>query len=200
MLPSAVAPVKPPSLYAFNYEVVIDIFYNHDMAGTTFGWLSIVCNGTTFHVITLVCEGAGTPKSAKYFKKFESHWVRWAGFPLVVSTDRGLHNRGTFSRGLCANGAYLRQAALEAPEHIGRGERHGGIMKSVMKTLIKPHHVIGKEQMKQVAVVANQVKNDTMRRGGFTPPQWVLGKYPRRPGSLAEENEWGQLGVLEAQQ
>ena len=73
-------------------------------------------------------------------------------------------------------------------------------MKDVMRNLIKQHHVIGKSQMKQVAAVAQEVKNDTLRRGGFAPSQWVLGRYPRRPGSLAEEDEWGQLGVLTAQQ
>ena len=73
-------------------------------------------------------------------------------------------------------------------------------MKDVMKNLIKQHHVIGKSQMKQVAAVSQEVKNDTLRRGGFAPSQWVLGRYPRRPGSLAEEDEWGQLGVLTAQQ
>eukprot|EP00971_Amphidinium_carterae_P045971 904510-Amphidinium_carterae.1 len=39
-----------------------------------------------------------------------------------------------------------------------------------------------------------------MRRGGYAPSQWVLGRYPRRPGALAEEDEWAQLGTLQAQQ
>eukprot|EP00972_Heterocapsa_arctica_P041389 6104560-Heterocapsa_arctica.AAC.1 len=69
-----------------------------------------------------------------------------------------------------------------------------------MKAIIKEHHVVGKLQMKQAAAVAMQVKNDSLRRGGFSPSQWLLGKHPRRPGSRAEEDEWGQLGVLKAQQ
>ena len=52
------------------------------------------------------------------------------------------------------NGTYLRQAGLEAPEQIGRGERHGGLMQSAMMAVIKEHHVIGKDQMKQVAIYA----------------------------------------------
>eukprot|EP00972_Heterocapsa_arctica_P101246 14924055-Heterocapsa_arctica.AAC.1 len=71
---------------------------------------------------------------------------------------------------------------------IARAERHGGFMKSTMKTIIKEHHVIGTLQMKQAAAVAMQVKNDSLRRGGFSPSQWVLGKHPRRPGPLAEED------------
>ena len=198
-VPSKAAIVKAPSLYAFNYEVIIDVFYTQDMDGVTFGYLSIVDNGTTFHVIALVCEGHGTPKSAKCYRKFQTYWVSWAGYPQIVTTDRGLHNRGAFARGLTANGTYLRQAALEAPEQIGRGERHGGIFKGLMKPVIKQHHVRGKEQMKQVAAVVAEEKNDGMRRNGFAPSQWVLAKFPRRPGSMAEEAEWGQLGVLAGQ-
>ena len=50
---------------------------------------------------------------------------------------------------------------LEAPEHIGRGERHGGIIKSAMKAVIREHNVIGKDQMKQVAIIAMEGKSDT---------------------------------------
>ena len=197
--------MKAPSLYAFNHEVIIDIFYSHDMMGDVFGFLSVVCIGTTFHVIVLICEGKGQPKSIKCFAKFESRWTSWAGFPQVVSTDRGLHNRGELakglaSKGLASNGIYIRQAATEAPEHIGRGERHGGIVKAMLANVVREHHVVGKAQMKQAAAVVQECKNDTFRRGGFSPSQWVLGKYPRRPGSMLEEQEWGQLGVLQSQQ
>jgi hypothetical protein len=73
-------------------------------------------------------------------------------------------------------------------------------VKNLLKTIIKQHHVIGKEQMKQAGYIAQQVKNDSQRRGGFSASQWVIGKHPRRPGSQAEEDEWGQLGTLQAQQ
>ena len=179
--PASVAPVKAPSLYAFNYEVIVDVFYNQDMAGTTWGWLSIVCNGTTYHVICLICEGPGTPGSRKCYAKFCSHWARWAGYPTMLTTDRGLHNRGSFSRGLQANGVILRQAALEAPEQIGRGERHGGILKGLLKAVIKQHHIVGNDQMKLAAVVAMEVKNEGMRRGGFAPLNGYSGSSPADP-------------------
>ena len=69
------------------------------------------------------------------------------------------------------SGTYLRQAGSEAPEQIGRGERHGGVTKSAMKAMIKEHHVIGKDQMKQVAIIAMEGKSDTMTKGGFAPSQ-----------------------------
>jgi len=199
---TAVRKVKAPSLYAFNHEVILDIFYTHDMNDPPglYGWLSVVCNGTTFHMICMISVGKGNPLSIKCYKKFQSHWTRWAGFPQFLVCDRGLHNRGEFARGLKANGTHIRQAALEAPEQIGRGERHGGIMKNLMKTTIKEHHVVGKDQMKQVGYIAQETKNDMSKRGGFSASQWVTCRYPRRPGSMLEEDEWGQLGVLQSQQ
>ena len=56
-----------------------------------------------------------------------------------------------------------------------------------------------KEQMKMVAHIAREVKNDDMRRGGYSPSQWVLSRFPRRPCSPVEEDEWGQLGSLQNQ-
>ena len=90
---SSVARVKAPSLYSFNHELIIDIFYNHDMEGTLYGWLSIVCNGTTFHIVTLVQIGKGQPTSIKCSEKFQSCWTHWAGFPKYLVADRGLHKR-----------------------------------------------------------------------------------------------------------
>ena len=97
------------------------------------------------------------------------------------------------------NGTFQRSAGLESPEHLGRGEAHGGLLKKVGKVLIKQFNVVGKKQMKGVMYVAVETKNDSMRKGGIAPSQWVIGKYPRRPGGLCEEEEWGQLGVMQAQ-
>ena len=38
-----------------------------------------------------------------------------------------------------------------------------------MKPLIKEFHIVGKEQMKEVAIIANETKNDMMKKGGFAP-------------------------------
>ena len=69
-----------------------------------------------------------------------------------------------------------------------------------MQKVTKKHRIQGKERMKLAAVVALETKNDMMRRDGFAPSQWGPGRFPHRPGGLTEESEWGQFGVLSAQQ
>ena len=77
--PVKTAAAKPPSLFAFNHDVIIDVFYIHDMARICYGFLSIVDNGTTYHSISLVCEGQGIPRSSKRFAKLQANWCAWAG-------------------------------------------------------------------------------------------------------------------------
>ena len=49
------------------------------------------------------------------------------------------------------------------------------------------------------AATCVSAKNELVRHGGIAPSQWVLGKFPRGVGHMLEEEELGQLGVLEHQ-
>ena len=62
---------------------------------------------------------------------------------------------------------------------------------------MKVFRIVGKDDMKVAASVAIENKNNMMRKGGIAPAQWVLGKFPRGVGHLLEEEEWGQLGVIQ---
>ena len=86
---------------------------------------------------------------------------------------------------------------MEAPEQLGRGERHGGIWKENLSRVVKVHRIVGKKDMKVAAAVVVNAKNEYVRKGGLAPIQWVLGKYPRGVACLMEEEEMGQLGALE---
>ena len=183
----------------FNHTLVISVFTLHDAEDTAYHFLSVVCCGTKFHLVALASTGPGIPGSAKCYRKFVQMWTSWAGWPQIVVTDRGTHNQGQFSKGLSAHGVYLKQAALEAPEQIGTGERHGGLFKRVMKRVIKQNAIVGKERMKLAAAEVQNSKNEFVKIGGFSPHQWVLGKAPRGVGLMLDDEELGHLGTLENQ-
>ena len=183
----------------FNHEVLIDDFEVKDEAGERFSFLSIVCNGTLFHVVVMVRPGGGTPSSRKCAAKFAASWVTWAGWPVCVTCDRGVHNRGVFAQVLSAHGVYLRTAGVEAAEQIGRCERHGGIIKHNLSLVVTACGIQGKAAMKMAAATCISAKKELVRQGGIAPSQWVLGKFPRGVGHMPEEEELGQLGVLEHQ-
>ena len=91
--------------------------------------------------------------------KLAVHWNNMAGWPSIVTRDRGPHNRGVLSTTLQADGVPIRIAGLEAPSELGQGERHCGIFKDHLKHIVKVHRVIGKKGMKMAASVAIECNN-----------------------------------------
>ena len=162
--------------------------------------LSLELRSRRHQVVTLVRVGGGQPSSAKCLKKFMAHWAPPFGWPKIISHDRGLHNRGAFAHGLAAHGCQIRQAGLESPEHIGRCERHGGIIKRAYRRIVRQHNLSGKAEVKEAMLEAQVSKNEFLRVGGFVPVQWVLGRLPRGVGHVLDEEELGQLGVLAGMQ
>ena len=197
--PLRLHPVKAPARYTFNHEVLIYVLEAKDAAGERISFLSIVCNGTLFHVVAMVSPGGGTPSSRKCAAKFAASWVAWAGWPFCVTRDRGVHSRGVFAQVLSAHGVYLRTAGVEAAEQIVRCERHGGLIKQNLSLVVTACGIEGKAAMKMAAATCVSAKNELVRQGGIATRKWVLGKFPRGVGHMLEEEELGQLGVLEHQ-
>jgi hypothetical protein len=140
--------------------------------------------------------GGGTPSSSQCLQSFLDKWVVWAGLPRSVVVDRGLHNRGVFSRYLASHGITIRQAGLESAEQIGRTERHGGLFKDLLKKVVTDKNVAGAEEIAATIAEVVKTKNNLYRRGGFAPQQWVTGRLQRVPGSTLDEEEFADLGSL----
>ena len=191
--------VAPPKPYVFNREVGLDVFEIKNVAGERYSVLNAVCLGTTFQLTWLVRQGGGTPSSLTCLKAFVQGWVAWAGWPSIITTDRGLHNRGMFSMTARRAGVYFRNAALEAPEQIGRVERRGAIVKILMRRIIHEHQIVQADDITTALAETNNAINEGSRAGGFAPTQWVLGKFPRNPGGLLDEDEYHDIGTMQAQ-
>ena len=96
-------------------------------------------------------------------------------------------------KALIAGSVYICNAALEAPEQLGRCERHGELLKKLYKPVSKAHKVVGKDNAKDCMIMCYNTKNNFMRNGGISPTQWVLGQCPKVPGSIMEENNGASL-------
>eukprot|EP00973_Karenia_brevis_P012033 1634356-Karenia_brevis.AAC.1 len=97
----------------------------------------------------------GTPSSEVCAEAFLFAWTQWAGGPKHLVTDKGLHNRGRFSRVLGVHGICIKSGTHESPEQLGRVERHGDIWKSIAKKLISSQKIRGDEDMKSMAYELN---------------------------------------------
>ena len=82
-------------------------------------------------------------------------------------------HRGGLRRLLLFVVVVVLEEASAAPRRR-RGERLGGILKKIAKRLIRQFHVVGKRQMKSSMYVSVETKNDSMRKGGIAPSQWVI--------------------------
>ena len=70
--PSNTPPVKPPSLYMFNREVILCTFETKDAEKNRLVWLNVICDGTSYHVAFVVHKGEGIHNSKKCSTHFRS--------------------------------------------------------------------------------------------------------------------------------
>ena len=183
--------------YEFNRTVGVDIFEVKDVDNTRYSILSMVDQGTCFQQACVVREGGSQPSSQTCFEAFQEEWSSWAGQPHEVITDRGLHNRGAFARGLASRGTTVTTIGVESPEMIGRTERHGGLLKAMIVRTIAELKLSGSESIAEAVNQCVITKNSMSRVKGFAPAQWVLGRLPREPGTVFEEDSWADLGSLQ---
>ena len=151
------------------------------------------CDATTFHIVAVGRTDGGVPSSANAWPSFIRSWVSWAGYPVILACDRGLHNYGAFSKGLAMNCVYQRVAGLEAAEQIGRGERHGGIFKTNMSALVNAHQVTGKKQMKMAAAVCVSAKTEMCRKVAYPPHNGCSESIPEALLAYWKMKNWDNL-------
>jgi hypothetical protein len=191
--------VSLPDDFVFGKHIGIDVLEIKDHSKERYLCLNIVDMGTSFQQLIVLGKGQGTPSSKECLAAFCDRWVTWAGWPSTVSTDRGLHNRGVFARTFQQHGCVVRQAGVESPEQIGKVERHGGLIKGILKRMITDQRVNGTADAELAVAEAIQVRNSMLRNHGFSPSQWVFGTLPRGPGDQMDEQEHADLGVLQGQ-
>ena len=151
----------------------------------------MVCLGTCFQLVEIVRVGDG--------EAIQRRWTSWAGLPVVLRCDRGLHNRTVLAQYCAAHGVQVSHAPLETPESIGRVERYGGVHKAMVRKVVSQTPAAGQVQLQTVLDECCLTKNTMLRRGGYSLSQWVLGKMARGPPSLVEEDNSADLGSLEDQ-
>ncbi len=86
-------------------------------------------HGLCWYNLSTLSRDQGRKKDSVLAPKPHSKtcWFSWAGHPLRLVCDRGLYNRGVLQQYMSENGIQVHHAPLEAPEQIGRVERHGGV-------------------------------------------------------------------------
>ena len=133
--PRVVKPMKEPHQMQFNEEVSIDVFELHDAMEARHTVLSMVDVATHYQIAVRLGSG-GTPSSKICAEAMNQSWFTPFGAPGAVVTDQGVHNSGKVRGLLLAHGVDIRRIGAQAPHQLGIGERHGGLLKAIMKKAI----------------------------------------------------------------
>ena len=113
----------------------IDVFEVIDIDGAKFQVLNMVCVGATFQLAHVVRQGPGQCSSSTCSKASQDRWFSWAGHPVQIICDRGLHNRGVLQKYMDEHNIHVFHTPLESPGGIGRVERHGGLLKGMHRKI-----------------------------------------------------------------
>ena len=181
--PAVTKPPRPAHQQRFNFEVSADVFEIHDAAGARHSILSLVDVATKFHVAGRV-SGGGVPSSKNCAQMINTTRLSWAGAPDYFVCDQGVHNKGRVAHLLSSHGTTIRQTAARAPFQLGVGERHGGLLKEIMKRVIHERQLQGAEDIAALCSEAAKVKNNLLNHAGYTPSQWVMGFMPEDKTSI----------------
>ena len=93
-----------------------------------------------------------------------------------MQCDRGVHNTAVLAQYMSAHGIQVYHVPLETPEAIGCVERHGGVLKGMVRKVIAQTQSRGGVEIQFVLDASCLTKNSLLRHGGYSPYQWVLGK------------------------
>ena len=128
-------------------------------------------------------------------RAFHDMWCRPYGPPRVVYVDPDQRwMSGDFQKYLRQNSIVLLDSASESHWQLGRVEIAQKILRRmaqrVWRTAERPPH--------EVIESCAGVRNEQLKRHGFSSAQWFLGREPRVPGSLADVTEQGNAAVQDA--
>ena len=140
--PRVVRPTRPFCEARFNSEVAVDVFEVHDAAEKRPSVLSVVDMATHYHAAFWVAPG-GTPSSRACAEASLLGGYTPFGSPKMLTSDQGVHNSGRFAALLQAHGIEIRKTGARAPYQLVTSERHGGILKQIMRKAIHNRQLEG---------------------------------------------------------
>ena len=152
--------------------------------------MTVVDYASDFAQQIVLSGGPGTISKA-----FHAVWCRPYGPPKIVYVDPDQRwMSGDFQRFLQQHSITLLDAATESHWQLGRVEIAQRILRGMAQRVWRTSDRPPEEVIETCAAV----RNEQLKRHGFSSAQWFLGRDPRVPGSLADCSERQNLAVQDA--
>ena len=128
-------------------------------------------------------------------RAFHSLWCRPYGPPRVVYVDPDQRwMSGEFQEYLRQNSITLLDSATESHWQLGRVE----IAQRILRNMAQRVWRTSERPAEEVIESCCGVRNEQLKRHGFSSAQWFLGREPRVPGSLADVTEQTNVATQDA--
>ena len=180
-------PSRPASIHLdgdFGDVVGMDVAYWTGKAGQQHVFTHVVDEATLFQ--QAVATGR-TPE--EQFAVLADTWFQWTGPCKVLYIDpAGEYNSDFWRLQLQREGVRANVSAGEAHWQLGRTEKHGSLLKSMLTRMDGQETIKDAEDFKRCLREAVRAKNALSRVKGYTPEQAVLGKMSRVPGSIISDD------------
>ena len=151
-----------------------------------------------YNVLTCVCLATGfaqqiiVEKGYKLRSAFHDVWGRPYGVPKVVYMDPTWSNISKeFQEYLAQNNIQLLLAAAESHWQLGLVEVTNKVLRNMAQKVWKTT----RRPAREVIETCSSVRNEQLRRCGFSPAQWFLGQDSRHVGMLMDLDEQQNIAV-----
>ena len=182
--PKIACPAATDTVREFNDCIGCDLVTWTNAAGQQHTFMHIIDLATNFQVAAPVFQ----TDHLSFIDILQRIWVSWAGPPkeLVIDGETGLCSEG-FKEFCRTHSISTRVVAAYAHWQMGKVERHGEILQSMLRSLDKDQALSTSREFEDGLYQCCGAKNALSRVQGYTPEILVLGKSRRLPGSLANE-------------
>ena len=121
-----------------------------------------------------------------FAKAFHDTWTRPYGAPSIIYMDPDHSNMSTdFQTYLAEYQIQLLHCAAQAHHQLGQVE----IANRVLRNMAQKVWQSSNRPPEEVIECCASTRNDQLKRCGFSPSQWFLGREPRHAGDLADLDE-----------
>ncbi|CAE7296093.1 RE1, partial [Symbiodinium sp. CCMP2456] len=152
--------------------------------------LTVVDYATDFAQQIVLPPGPRSVSSA-----FHAVWCRPFGPPRVIYVDPDQRwMSDDFQRYLRCNSITLLDSATESHWQLGRVE----VAQKILRMMAQRVWRTSERSPEEVIESCSGVRNEQLKRHGFSSAQWFLGREPRVPGSLADLSEQQNPAVQDA--
>lgn len=193
--PKSRRPASLPTPRDVGDQLHIDLLEVTDLNEGKFIVAHVTDHATRFQMADII----PSKSSSHVVRFFKTKWLPMFGPPRVIVADQGREFISWEFEECCSEmGTLLWHCPVQAPWMNGVAERSGGILKTLIRSIVMTHSVLGADEMELAVAEAVSAYNSDIGEAGVSPIQATIGRQPRQfADSLTSHGQLAELGLAE---